>query len=365
MEHASTRARTYGAQRQIASPGFPSSTFYLAPLLLILLSSLPVASAQSCRNTTCNNNGECINPNTTSLGCSCDLNGDRYGLYCNQTSLECALDRCSGRGTCLIHVQECICGLTRYNGQTGCSTCISGYDLSTNCTNCSSGWFGPTCSLSAVECGLTRCNARGRCTDDGGCSCFGTLFSNLTNCLTHPCGDGFPSIESDFTQCACSPGFVPDPLCQRDCGPHGVSPDNVVCSCLDQYGGTDCDIPPLVCAHGTLLNYSYCECDPLYTGLLCDSPLANCTIHGTPISATQCECSDGWAGDLCDIPPLAPHGSMTDWAMVVVASMASLLLFVSVLAYAMRYSPPEPPVITVNPEETKPLVKRRKPTKSQ
>lgn len=339
-------------------------------LLFLLLCLVPLSTAQSCRNVTCNNNGECINPNITSLGCSCDLNGDRYGTFCNQTSLECALERCSGRGTCLIHLQECVCGLTRYNGQTGCSTCITGFDLATNCTNCSTGWFGPTCSLSAVECGLSLCNARGQCTDSGGCSCFGPLFSNLTNCLTHSCGSGFPSIESDFTQCACDQGFLDSPSstprCQRECGDHGISLDNVACSCFGNYGGDDCDIPPLACVHGTLLNYSYCECDPLYTGLLCDSPLANCSGHGTALSATLCLCTDGWAGELCDIPPLSPSGSTMDWAIVVGSVMASLFVFVGVLAYAMRSAPQTPaPVSTVTDEETRPLVKKRtKPSKT-
>ncbi len=337
----------------------------LGPLLLFLAASLlsPLAEATSCRVVTCSNNGECINVNDTSLGCSCDLNGDAYGKYCNQTSLECALDRCQGRGTCLVHLQECVCGLTRYNGQTGCSTCITGFDLATNCTNCSSGWFGSACSLTAAECGLERCNARGLCTDTGGCLCYGTLFFNLTNCTSHSCGSaGFPSIESGFTQCACRPGFVGTP-CTRACGAHGYSPDNEVCVCTDSYAGVNCDTPPIDCVHGTLLNNSYCQCDELFGGTLCDQPLANCSGHGTAVSATLCVCSGGWAGELCDLAPLSiPESDVGSWGVVVGSAMGSLLVFVGVLAYAMRgHSVAVPLAVPVESavEETSPLVKRR------
>jgi len=156
---------------------------------------------------------------------------------------------------------------------------------------CKDGWSGTHCEIDPACAGID-CGAHGSCSA-GACVC--TDGWSGTNCEIEPacagvdcgahgsCSGGICTCTDDYTGSHCE--IAPDTCKDIDCGKHGVC-NAGKCTCTEGYSGDFCTIEPDPCyavscgAHGT--------CDPT---IIKDG-------KGT------CICEPEWGGDNCEIPPI-------------------------------------------------------------
>lgn len=127
--------------------------------------------------------------------------------------------------------------------------------------------------------------------------------------------------------------------CQSDPCVNGRCVDTAdggfVCQCNPGWSGTLCDIPtssdpclPNPCANGACQNAggtAVCQCNPGWTGSLCDVNIDECAsdpcVNGVcidQVNGYRCGCMPGWTGNLCDVnideceSDPCVHGQCTD-----------------------------------------------------
>lgn len=172
------------------------------------------------------------------------------------------------------------------------------------------------------------------------------------------CNDGDPCTTGDTCQggactagqaLVCDPGTVcsaltggcVDPCATDPCqngGACAATADGHACTCVEGYGGTDCDEPADPCAWGPCQNggtcmadglfYYTCACPDGFTGPECDIPVDPCNPdpcneHGICVpsdgsdpsaSPYTCSCAAGWQGTNCDIPTCPCVEADSNWS---------------------------------------------------
>jgi len=192
---------------------------------------------------------------------------------------ECAVDSCSGHGTCDDASGDIVC------------TCDAGY-AGDVCDACATGYHDDgqgTCVPDAVTCQADSCSGHGACDDTSGaivCTCD----AGYTGAACDACAAGY----HDDGAGAC----VADTTCGANtCSGHGTCDDTtgvLVCTCDAGYAGDSCE----VCAAGYHDDGAgACVAD----GQTCQAD--SCSLHGLCDDSTGsivCSCDAGYTGDACE-----------------------------------------------------------------
>ncbi|KPM11179.1 cytochrome P450-like protein 25 [Sarcoptes scabiei] len=181
---------------------------------------------------------------------------------------------------------------------------------------CEEGWNGVFCSIPKCRDGCHSKN--GYCTKPNECKCkLGWRGENCTECAVLPgCQHG---SCTDPLDCDCEKGwqgtFCSQPICSEGCQNGWCLKPNE-CRCKIGFNGTNCDqcVPYPGCRNGHCQQNQpwTCECEPGWTGQLCDRRLNRCEDHqkqeehrclngGTCIDVEEdddlhyrCQCSEGF-----------------------------------------------------------------------
>lgn len=162
------------------------------------------------------------------------------------------------------------------------------------------------------------CQNGGICNDEFQCVCinhWGGVDCTSPQCPSITCLNGGSCGPTPNT-CTCVNGWLPGPSgncsgfqCLAPCQHNGTCVAPELCSCPPEWTGNQCQLPrcnPLCqnnrpCIEG---DPHYCDCEGLFTGIACETPLYNCTppcINGAcKNNNNECQCLIGWEGDRCE-----------------------------------------------------------------
>ncbi|CEM24098.1 unnamed protein product [Vitrella brassicaformis CCMP3155] len=184
------------------------------------------------------------------------------------------------------------------NGDHG--TCEGGL-----CT-CQLEWKGPSCAdkrCPPVGVSSVECNGRGVC-NEGSCACedgWGGVDCSVENgqyqtssLQMHP----LSSLMQDSRSSMWTLRTNPEKSCDDDCNGHGKCRDGV-CDCDPGYSGHLCEHAcPNECSHNGDCVEGACLCFAGWKGIDCSTSFC-CSGHGTCDDPGTCVCDEGWTGDEC------------------------------------------------------------------
>ena len=248
---------------------------------------------QTCKDNTCNNNGECsINENgLTKCSCNTGYTGD----FCNECALNyqdndnnktcelsCTLAKrvlkceeknkiCSdktGEAICITNIDEC-----ENNPCLNGGICIDGEEDYT--CNCLDDYKGKNCEIKINGCDSDPCLNGGICTNTESsyiCNCENTGFegtnceNNINECENNPCLNGGTCTDgvNSFT-CTCIEHFLGE-RCETCEGGYHLN-NNDICIPNEGCDGNTCN------GHGICTvneGIAICDCLPSYTGTYCN-----------------------------------------------------------------------------------------------
>lgn len=200
-------------------------------------------TAEDCAIQRCSGHGVCT---SATEGCECDV------FYYNQSSCnlnrtQCRTAVCQDRGECTLTAGVCACD-SNFFADTQCTACVTGFEYESNCTRCSTGYYGPTCSWNATECGVYQCFGHGLCTaadtNQTECVCQAAWNASST-CGQSSCSPGQSTPSADGSVCECIAPYETDPLhptrCRLACSfPHGFLIPGNTCLCAPSRPGPWC-----------------------------------------------------------------------------------------------------------------------------
>ncbi|KAI6653592.1 Neurogenic locus notch-like protein 1 [Oopsacas minuta] len=183
-----------------------------------------------------------------------------------------------------------------------------GYCYGTASSECCNFILNETCAITCPE------NFEGNASNI--CVCENLWMGAQCDQCPIPCVNG--SYNANCTSCDCIPGFDGN-LCdnnineceQMPCMNNGTCVDQVNdynCACVNEWMGKDCSDCGLTCNNGQQNSIcSVCECDPGYTGSMCETDINECIPepcinNGTCIDQVNdynCTCVNEWMGKNC------------------------------------------------------------------
>ncbi|XP_052791727.1 cell death abnormality protein 1-like [Mya arenaria] len=226
---------------------------------------------------------------------------------------------------------------------------------------CSPGEYGQDCSSNCGHCrdGNTTCNnGNGQCPDGCTAGYKGSLCNSPCDpgeyglgCISYcgQCRDGNTTCNTDNGYCphGCTSGYKRQ-LCIISCASGEFGP-NCSSNCGYCHGGnTTCNSYNGHCQAGCAAGYKgdLCKtkCDKHYFGINCNSTCHCDECDKEDGSCGVYSCFSGWIGDTCSEPMQANQNTRKDQsiqqgntAVVVVAAVASTLLFVSIVTNVVQY----------------------------
>ena len=259
---------------------------------------------------------QCLTDADCQQNATCDTTFDPNRCVClpGLVGPLCSLLECGAQKPCLNN-QTCI------NPDTTTSQCIPGTDrcLSDPCQNnalcwvlgtsgyrciCRPGYYGSNCEITGFCRLVEPCQNAGICLDHD----------------YHPGDTGYRCVCLPYVGCPsngrCRPfrgvncTLEPDHCNLDSCHNAGICVSNRTgfhCNCPLRYAGPHCEVNLCVYGRPLLSSPDVCQCNPGYTGALCDTHLcennARCAngICASTLGAPggQCICQAGWQGEFC------------------------------------------------------------------
>ncbi|CAI2357503.1 unnamed protein product [Caenorhabditis sp. 36 PRJEB53466] len=303
----------------------------------------------SCKDSPCQNFGQCMQKTDTSFECNCM---DGYsGELCEQRDVnECNHYDCN-RGHCVMTVSgpacQCELGYTgrfceKLLNQCSSNTCSSRGSCSAVWNNtvcsCEKNWRGSHCQYQSNTCLDFPCNNDGVCatSEDNSfkCECqkfyMGTRCEIEGSCLKANCVNGeCIQLSAERHTCSCNIGYEGDACdkridyCKRGPCMNGASCESKLtgykCTCALGFEGADCEINIDECARGYCSNGAKCRdkvndyeciCDGTgYEGRNCTVDVNECEnpnncINGecsNTLGGYKCACKNGFIGPRCSL----------------------------------------------------------------
>jgi len=253
-----------------------------------------------CDSIPCQNGGVCEN---TDEGYRCECPLGYTGVHCETDTSDCGSNPCQNGATCVFDIE----------GGYACS--------------CANGYTGDHCETMIDYCESGPCENGATCTAVPGnvvCACmpgYSGFFcqTQINYCMSNPCQHGSTCVPGiNNYQCQCHPGYT-GVHCESPLGDCTTNPcqnggtctlggagGSVLCICPDGFFGQFCELNEDFCESnpcmhgGSCLSHAggyQCFCNNEYTGLRCETVIANC---GNIMLTASYEPARGfWA--LCEI----------------------------------------------------------------
>jgi len=243
----------------------------------------------------------------------CDPNPCKFGGTCTDKGYgesECACVDGTTGNLCQTNPNDCVRpGPSQCNENCGkCSDKINGFE----CT-CMNGFSGKNCELTPCD------NGNRKCENDGTCERIGKSCKTRCRCKPDFTGENCQTKVNDCDK--------PGPnQCNEDCGKCVDGINTFTCTCMNGFGGKNCEITPCmngnrVCQNGGVCSVirgtckTKCTCKPDFTGKDCETKIDNCDKPGVSqcnencgkcvdgINSFTCTCMNGYSGKNCEKTP--------------------------------------------------------------